>query len=209
MTHLRNDVSSRGNRISANLTANSYCSNTTAYRSLTLCGSQSKDKYPESTSFFLPPALIESPGKRLVDLLARAGAFCDLCCSPSSKMSDVTVESLLEQCDLTESDLNSWIERVHFLEISRCLKEWRLLALKLPELNEGVVADIETDNHREQDRRLKFLEQLKQKLAINATYGLLVRKLVEIGKRDDAHSLCRHLKGKFCYWLMHCVELIN
>ena len=118
-------------------------------------------------------------------------------------MSAITVESLLEKCDLTESDLNSLIEREHFLEISGCLTVWRLLALKLPKLNKGLVAVIEADHHSEEDRRLNFLELLKQKLSFNATYGLLVRKLLEIGRADDAHSLCSHLKGKFCYWLMH------
>ena len=124
-------------------------------------------------------------------------------------MSAVTVESLLKESDLTEIDLNYEIERLHFLEISRCLTKWRVLALKLPGLHEGVVAAIENNNHTEQDKRLEVLEQLKQTLSFQATYGLLIRTLLEIERADDALSLCRHLKGKFCYWLMHCVELNN
>ena len=124
-------------------------------------------------------------------------------------MSAVTVESLLKENDLTESDLNSVIEKQHFPEISRCITKWEALALILPGLHVDVVNHIVVADHREEDRRLNFLMRLKQTLAIRATYGLLIRKLLTIGRADDAHFLCRHLKGKFCYWLMHCVELNN
>ena len=114
----------------------------------------------------------------------------------AAKMSTITLESLLKECDLDESDLNSEIERKHFLEISRSLSKWRLLALKLPEFREVVVV-IEANKHDEEDRRLEFLEKLKQKRSFKATYGLLVRSLLEIERVDDAQSLCLHLKSKF------------
>ena len=112
-------------------------------------------------------------------------------------MSVVTVESLLKHCDLSESDLKSVIERENFQEISGSLTKWKKLALKLQGFNQGVVDVIEADNHNEEDKRLGFLERLKQKLSFNATYGLLVRTLLEIERADDAQSLCCHLKSKF------------
>ena len=111
-------------------------------------------------------------------------------------MTTVTIKSLLEHCGLNESDLSSRIEEAHFLEISRCLREWRLLALKLPEL-EGEWGDIEVNCSLEKSRRLEFVKLLDQKLPLTATYGLLVRKLIEIGRAHDALSLCNHLKSKF------------
>ena len=112
-------------------------------------------------------------------------------------MSAIDFESLLKECDLDENHLNSEIEREHFPEISRSLTDWKVLALKLPELSEGVVADIKANEGREEDKRLEFLKQLKQKLSFNATYGLLVRNLLEIERADDARNLCCHLKSKF------------
>ena len=110
----------------------------------------------------------------------------------------ITFESLLEQCHLNRSDLNSEIDRAHFLEISGCLTEWKVLALKLPGFSEGMVAAIEANHpNNEGEKRLEFLNLLKQKLTFKATYGLLVRKLLEIERADDALSLCRHLKSKF------------
>ena len=108
-------------------------------------------------------------------------------------MSTVTIESLLEHCGLNESDLSSQIEEAHFLEISSCLTKWKVLALKLPELK-GKWADIEINHSLEENRRLGFVELLKQKLPLTATYGLLVRKLLEIERANDALSLCKHLK---------------
>ena len=117
----------------------------------------------------------------------------------------ITVESLLKECDLNKSDLNSVIKRAHFLEISRCLTKWKVLALKLPRFSEGVVADIKVNHpNNEEERRLEFLEQLKQKLTFKATYGLLVEKLLEIERADDALDLCRCLKSKFSVLAMHC-----
>ena len=126
-------------------------------------------------------------------------------------MSTVTVENLLKQCGLHESDLNLEIESRYFLEISRCLTEWKILSYKIPGFNKGVVTAIEADNPREESRRHDFLEQLKQKLTFKATYELLVRKLLDIEMADDALSLCNHLKSKFCFSLfiqaVHYVEL--
>ena len=113
-------------------------------------------------------------------------------------MSTITIGGLLKECDLDENHLNVEIEREHFPEISSSLTDWRVLALKLAELfSEGVVADIEANKHREEDKRLEFLKLLKQKLSFNATYGLLVRNLLKIERADDARSLCCHLKSKF------------
>ena len=112
-------------------------------------------------------------------------------------MSTITFASLLKECDLDENDLNSEIEREHFPEISRSLSDWSVLALKMPEFSEGVVADIKANERREEYKRLEFLNQVKQKLSFNATYGLLVRNLLEIGRAEDARNLCCHLKSKF------------
>ena len=115
-------------------------------------------------------------------------------------MSDITLESLLKECDLDENDLNAKIEKEHFSEISRSLTNWRELLLKLPAFDEGVVSDIEANKHREEERRLEFLKQVKQRLSFNATYGLFVRNLLEIKRVDDAQNLCRHLKSKFGFY---------
>ena len=112
-------------------------------------------------------------------------------------MSAITFESLLNECNLVENDLNLVIEREYFPEISRSLTKWKVLALKLPILSEGVMADITANESHEEDKRLDFLKKLKQKLSYNATYGLLVRNLLKIERAEDARSLCCHLKSKF------------
>jgi len=111
-------------------------------------------------------------------------------------MSTVSVENLLKQCELEEQDLKTKIERSQFPEIKHCLTKWKILALKLPGFNEGEVAAIENDNPREEGKRLGFLEQLEQKLSFKATYGLLVRTLLEIERAEDARRLCIHLKSR-------------
>ena len=111
-------------------------------------------------------------------------------------MATITIEGLLQKFDLNQKDLELEIERKHFLEISRCLTKWKILGLKL-EFSESEVTAIETDIPLEEDRRLKFLEQLKQKRSFNATYGLLLGSLLEIERADDAQTLCIHLKSKF------------
>ena len=112
-------------------------------------------------------------------------------------MSVITLESLLKESDLDENDLNVEIEKEHYTEISRSLTKWSELVLKLEAFDDGAAAAIEANKHCEEDRRLEFLKQLKQKLSFNATYGLLVRKLLEIQRAEDARKLCRHLKSKF------------
>ena len=113
----------------------------------------------------------------------------------------ITVESLLKQCELKESDLISEIDRTHFLEISHCITKWKVLALKLPGFSEGVVAGIEADHSNEESKKIEFLELLKQKFTYKATYGLLVETLLKIERADDALRL---LKCKFGVLDMHC-----
>ena len=108
----------------------------------------------------------------------------------------ITIERLLKECDLDENGLRAKIEREHFPHISGCLTEWRVLALTLSDFDQSVVADIET-KRREEEKRLEFLEQLKQRHSLDATYELLVRNLLEIKRADDAQKLCGHLKSKF------------
>ena len=111
-------------------------------------------------------------------------------------MATTTIEGLLQKFDLKEEGLKSEIERKRFLEISHSFTKWKILGLKL-EFSEGEVTVIETSNALEEDRRLEFLERLKQKSSFSATYGLLLRSLLEIEKADDAQNLCIHLKSKF------------
>ena len=113
----------------------------------------------------------------------------------ASKMATITIEGLLQKFDLNEQDLKLEIERMHIPEVSRCVTKWKMLGLKL-EFNESEVTAIETDIPLEEDRRVKFLEQLKQKRSFNATYGLLLRSLLEIERADDAQNICIHLKSK-------------
>ena len=111
----------------------------------------------------------------------------------------VTIENLLKKCGLHENDLKLEIKRKYFPEISRCLTKWKVLSYKMLEFNEGDVTAIEADNLHEEERRFKFLELLKQRLAFKSTYELLVRNLLEIERAEDALSLCVHLKSKFCF----------
>ena len=124
-------------------------------------------------------------------------AFGWAVCVAYSKMA-ITIEGLLKKFDLNEEDLELEIERKHFLEISHWLTKWRILGLKL-EFSEGEVTAIETNKTFEEDRRLEFLKHLKQKSSFKATYGLLLRNLLEIERADDAQHLCIHLKSKFCF----------
>ena len=110
-------------------------------------------------------------------------------------MTTITLQGLLQECDLDENDLNAKIEKEHFMQISPSLTKWKSLALILPEF-EGVVDCIDADHRYEEIKRLEFLKQLKQRLSFTATYGLLVRNLLEMKRAEDAQNLCRHLKSK-------------
>ena len=118
-------------------------------------------------------------------------------------MATITIEDLLQKFDLNVKDLKLEIEKNHFLIISQCLSRWKVLALRL-EFIQGEVTAIVTDKHVKEDKKLGFLERLKQKLSFKATYELLLRSLLEIVNADDSCNLCTHLKRKFGF--DHCTS---
>ncbi len=120
-------------------------------------------------------------------------------------MSLITLEALLSDCKLKDSDLDEKLDRSHFPEISRYLPEWRVLSLKLPGFSESVIDAIEVDNGREDGRRLAFLSRLKQKLSVKATYKVLVNGLLEIERAEDAKNLCSFLAGLCIIVIIACL----
>jgi len=104
----------------------------------------------------------------------------------------ITVDSLLKESGLKDADLDTEIDRSHYPNISCCLTDWRVLALKFPDISED---DIVAEYAQEENRRFAFLKALKKNLAFRATYRLLVDSLLDIKRAEDARKLCHCLKG--------------
>lgn len=111
-------------------------------------------------------------------------------------MTAISLDELLLESSLTIVDLNVEITPNRYQEIACCLTEWKLVALKLTDFDESEIEAVEADNAYEERRRMSFLKRLKQKFSIRATYKLLVYKLLEIGRAEDARKLCSQVSRK-------------
>lgn len=107
-------------------------------------------------------------------------------------MSGISIEDLIRHCCLEENQLDGEISGECFNEIAVFLSDWQLLA---PVLDIDV-SIVERDNVGEELRRIGLLKCLKRKLAMKATYRVLVCALLKIKRADEAKNVCELLKNK-------------
>ena len=110
-------------------------------------------------------------------------------------MAALSVQDLVKSCGVQETLLDKEVTYIRFYEISRCLCEWKLAALKL-NISQAEVDAIERENGKAELQRVNFLGVWRQKMAFKATYRVLVEALLSIGRAEDARGVCRALLGE-------------
>ena len=71
-----------------------------------------------------------------------------------------SVEDLRIHCKLEEEVLLECIDQDDFNVLAPCLSQWKKVALEFKMSEE--IEDIESNNRKEEDKRLSFLKKLKQ-----------------------------------------------
>ena len=99
----------------------------------------------------------------------------------------LTIPDLAKHCGISEASLETEVSRELIPQLSRCLSQWELLSPLL----QIDVDTIKSDNHKEEVKRVSFLEVWKQKMSFKATYRVLVESLLKIERVDDAKGVCR------------------
>ncbi len=105
-----------------------------------------------------------------------------------------SVKDLTSHCQLDEKDLHQCIDEDDFNVIAPFLSEWKKVALNFKMSKE--IEDIESNNRKEDTRKISFLKELKQKYSIHLTYELLVSTLLKLERAEDARCICHALAGK-------------
>ena len=91
-------------------------------------------------------------------------------------MSGVTLDELLKEVGISPTQLNKPCTSEH-----------------LQGLFKVQVEDIERETEKEKEKRQAFLESWKAKFAFKATYMVIVKALLKIGRADQAEQVCRVL----------------
>ena len=107
-------------------------------------------------------------------------------------MSKPTLGGLLQRFHLSGDMLDVEILEKFFDDIAPCFSDWRSVA-RACEVN---IDDYDEDFHRERNKKVAFLKELKKTYAMNATYKLLVTKLFGRNHIDDARKVCEVFKSK-------------
>ena len=102
----------------------------------------------------------------------------------------LTTHDLAQHCGISESCLETEVAREHFPQLSRFLTQWKLLS-PLLDVSQAGVDTVESDNRKEEVKRVSFLEVWKQKMSFKATYRVLVESLLKIERVDDAKGICK------------------
>ena len=105
------------------------------------------------------------------------------------------MQDLVKSCGVQEALLDGEVTYECFYEISRCLSEWKLAALKL-NISQAEVDAIERENGKAELQRVNFLGVWRQKMTFKATYRVLVEALLSIGRAEDARGVCRTVLGE-------------
>ena len=113
--------------------------------------------------------------------------------------SPMTIQILAAHCGISEAYLETEVRREHFPQISHSLTQWELLS-PLMDISPADMDSIKGDNHKEEVKKVSFLEVWKQKMSFKATYRVLVESLLKIKRVDDAKGIC---KGNNNY-VLHC-----
>ena len=109
-------------------------------------------------------------------------------------MADFPVEGhILQHYELTEEYISRQISDAHLDEVAQLCFNWRKLPSHL-KMQTSIVADIERDYAKEEERRHKFFQLWKQSNGFDATYEILIGALLEIECRGDAENVCKILK---------------
>ncbi len=108
-----------------------------------------------------------------------------------------SVNDLVSHCKLEEKDLLEFIDLGDFNLLVPHLSEWEKIALDF-EMSEET-ENIKSNNRKEEDRKVNFLKELKQKCSIKLTYSLLVRTLLKNKRAEDARCICLVLAGKLTH----------
>lgn len=107
-------------------------------------------------------------------------------------MSEVTPDELLKEVGISPTQLNKPCTREHLQDIALFLESWRTVARHLG-LSKVQVEDVECDARAEKEKRQAFLESWKAKLGFKATYMVIVKALLKMGRADQAEQVCRVL----------------
>jgi len=107
-------------------------------------------------------------------------------------MSEVTPDELLKEVGISPTQLNKPCTREHLQDIALFLESWRTVAHHLG-LSKVQVEDVECDARAEKEKRQAFLESWKAKLGFKATYMVIVKALLKMGRADQAEQVCRVL----------------
>ena len=99
-----------------------------------------------------------------------------------------TLEELVKKVHISLDKLDEKCSDEHLKSISLFL-DWRSVAPHLG-LSERDIEDIETENRRESERRLKVLQKWKMKYGYKANFKNLVAILLAVENADDAGQVC-------------------
>jgi len=106
-------------------------------------------------------------------------------------MSVPSLEDLLKHFSLTTSSLEVEIAEELYDDVASCLSDWGSVARSC-----GInIKDYNVDHRSEKARRIALLSDLKMAYNFKATYNLLVTKLVELKRTEDAGKVCKVFKG--------------
>ncbi len=111
-------------------------------------------------------------------------------------MATPSVEEIAAYCTLEEKDLLKFIDESDFNKLASCLSEWKQLALEFKFTMSKEIDNIESNNKKEEDKKINFLKELKQQYSFNLTFKLLVSTLLELKRAEDAKCICLALAGK-------------
>ncbi len=125
-------------------------------------------------------------------------------------MATPCVEELMTYCKLEETDLHKFIDESDFNKLAPCLSEWKQLALEFKFTMSKEIENIESNNKKEEDKKINFLRELKQQYSFKLTFKFLVSTLLELKRAEDAKCICLALAGKHSfvvcvvYVTVHC-----
>ena len=112
----------------------------------------------------------------------------------------MSVEKLALHCGIQVSSLEEVVTSEYYIELSRHLSQWKLIAPKVGLTDDEVAA---IDAKPEIEKGVSFLETWKQKVAMKATYRALIESLLGIKSVEDARGVCQVLKGESVASCLH------
>ena len=106
---------------------------------------------------------------------------------------EISLENIANHCEVKTSCLDEAVTSACYHEVSQYLSKWKLIAPKM-KFTDAEVESIDQDNSSTEMKKVNFLKEWKQKLAMKATYRALMESLLGIKRVEDATGVCRVLK---------------